>query len=433
MATTKVGIYRSYRGPVPLDEAGRPLSKCEWLRKRPFSWVVRWFGSDANRYSKSFENRKEADRFAEAKQSEVRQGRGDPPKHCTLRIFFAEHRQLSKGSMARMTMVMHLGVLRQFASRIGWERDLRTIAPRDIEGFRAWRSEAGLAPATVNKEVRQLKRMFNLAVKRGHLRENSNPCNGIALMKIGQKRPVYMPPGQFESVYGQARGLLMRTKLVVIYTTALRLQEALNLTWDDIDFERAGVHVARRDGDGYVQAWTPKDHERREIPMPKQAMDLLKELKASAPPDCPYVFMNAGRWDYYRNSVDEEQWPAGRHVINNSLRKFKTICTRAKVGEFTLHDLRRSCITNWARNGLPIHVTQKLAGHGDIKTTQEYYLSVQDDDLRAARRMQQKLVKGLSDVSTTDQKLTNSAQTRAFPKRRVFVDGTQLPPEAEVA
>ena len=260
-----------------------------------------------------------------------------------------------------------------------------------------------------------------------------NPCNGVALVKIGQKRPAYMASAQFESLYGQARGLLMRTKVVVIYTTALRLREALNLTWDYIELERAIVDVARRDDNGYVQAWTPKDHERREIPLPKQVTDLLKELKALAPPDCPYVFMNAGRWDYYRARVDEKQWPAGRHIINNSLRKFKTMCSRAKVGEYTIHDLRRSCITNWARSGLPIHVTQKLAGHGDIRTTQQYYLPVQDGDLRAARRMQQKIVKGLSDVSTTDQKLTNAAQTRAFSKRRIFVDGMELPPEAEVA
>src|SRR5688500_13689017 len=126
MATTKVGIYRSYRGPIPVGDDGRPLPKGEWLYKRPFSWVVRWFGGDGNRYSKSFETRKEAERFAETQQSEVRQGHGDPPTHCTLRTFFKEHRQLSKGSMARMTLVMQLGVLRQFAFRLGWERDLRT-------------------------------------------------------------------------------------------------------------------------------------------------------------------------------------------------------------------------------------------------------------------------------------------------------------------
>lgn len=54
MATEKVGIYRKYHGKIPTDKAGQPLPKREWPKKRAFRWVVRWFGSDGKRYSKSF-------------------------------------------------------------------------------------------------------------------------------------------------------------------------------------------------------------------------------------------------------------------------------------------------------------------------------------------------------------------------------------------
>jgi len=73
----------------------------------------------------------------------------------------------------------------------------------------------------------------------------------------------------------------------------------------------------------------------------------------------------------------------------------------------TLHDLRRSCITNWAKV-LPIYVVQKLAGHSDIKTTQKYYLAVQEEDLEMARQVQSKILKG----NLTDPKLTHSGQNR---------------------
>ena len=33
MATTKVGIYRSYYGPIPTDNAGQPLPESEWLKR----------------------------------------------------------------------------------------------------------------------------------------------------------------------------------------------------------------------------------------------------------------------------------------------------------------------------------------------------------------------------------------------------------------
>ena len=87
MATEKVGVYRKWHGPLPMDEAGKPLAQSEWPETRPFAWSARWFGLDGKRYSRSFNTRKEAERFAETKQQDVRQGKGDPPVRMTLREF----------------------------------------------------------------------------------------------------------------------------------------------------------------------------------------------------------------------------------------------------------------------------------------------------------------------------------------------------------
>ena len=217
MATERVGLYRKYHGPVPCDESNHPLPKEKWLDKRPFSWAVRWFGLDGNRYSKSFRTRKEADRFAEAKQSEVRAGKGDPPPRMTLRQYYKEHRELMKGN----------------------------LSPR---------------------------------------------------------------------------------------------------------------------------------------------------------------------------------------TLHNLLRHFKTLCKKAGVGPYTIHDLRRSCITNWAKH-LPIHVVQQLAGHSDIKTTQQYYLSVRPDDIAHAQRVQEKLIGPILAAGPTDPKLTHSAPKRHFPGRKAKPACFEVPPE----
>ena len=100
-------------------------------------------------------------------------------------------------------------------------------------------------------------------------------------------------------------------------------------------------------------------------------------------------------------------------------RRFKTLCRKAKVGPYTLHDLRRSCITNWARK-LPIHVVQKLAGHSDIRTTQKYYLSIQAEDIQKVQWVQTKVLGKIPAKDLTDPKLTHSGQKRAFPGRKTF-------------
>ena len=100
MATKKVGIYRKYHGPVSTDKSGQSMPKDEWPRRRSFRWAVRWFGEDGRRYSKSFKTRKEAERYAEERQSDVRQDRADPSPTISLRDYHEEHRELMRDWVA---------------------------------------------------------------------------------------------------------------------------------------------------------------------------------------------------------------------------------------------------------------------------------------------------------------------------------------------
>jgi integrase len=426
MATTKVGVYRSFYGSVPTDSSGRPLPESEWLKKRPFSWVVRWFGSDGDRYSKSFKTRKEADRFAESKQSDVRGGKADPPAAVPLRDYYREHQELMKGNLAPKTLHMQLATLGLLGESLGWNCPLHRIAMRDIERFRAERSATGIAPASANRELKVLKRLFNLAIVRGYLPQGQNPCASVPMMKVGRKRPPYCAPEQFQALCGKARDPLMQALLVVLYTTGVRLREALHLTWADVDFANAQLHVTRKSANGLVQAWSPKDHEMRSIPLTPQAISFLAAWQSTAPEQCPYVFMDQGRWDYYREQVKAGRWALGRDLVNNVLRRFQRLCRKAGVGPFTIHDLRRSCLTNWAQQ-LAIHVVQQLAGHSDIKTTQQFYLSVQPEDVVKAQAVQAKVLGPMQPSDPTDQKLTNSGRKRVFPKRKLFTGPPQTP------
>ena len=167
---------------------------------------------------------------------------------------------------------------------------------------------------------------------------------------------------------------------------------------------------------GYVQAWTPKNQEMRAIPLPGQAIDLLATWQSAAPEGCPYVFMESERWEHYRQLVDARRW-RGQDLVNNVLRRFHTLCRRAGVGPFTIHDLRRSCITNWAK-ALAIHVVQQLAGHSDIQTTRQYYLSVQPEDIQKAQAVQASVLGEILAGDPTDPKVTHSGQKRVFPGRQ---------------
>ena len=414
MAIEKVGVYRKYHGKVPIDKSSKPLPKKLWPKKRAFSWSVRWYGSDGKRYSKSFKTRKEAEKYAETKQLDVRIGKLDLPNNITLKLFHDEHRVLMEHQLAKSTLRLHLEVINFLAAIVGWNCDMKRVKQTDIEKVRAFRLKKGIAQATVNKEFRAIKRIFNLAISRGYLNKGCNPCDSIMQIKIAAKKPNYCSSEEFSSIYKHAADIFWKTILVTVYTTGLRLQEVLNLTWADIDFEESHLHVSRKADGRWIQPWQPKDCEMRVVPFPEQTLNLLTAWQSVAPEQCPYVFMEHERWDFYREKVNAGTWRNGQSLSNNVLRRFKTLCKRAKVKVYSIHDLRRSCITNWAKS-IPAHVVQMLAGHSDIRTTQLYYLSVQSEDIKKAQKVQSLVLGKIPETDLTDPLLTHFGKNRVFP------------------
>ena len=153
MATEKVGVYRKLHGPVPIDESGAPLLKSEWPRARPFSWAVRWFGSDGKRFSRSFRSRREADRFAEKKQAEVRVGKGDQPRAVTLAEFARMYLDL-RGDLAATTRAEHECTLRFLQEFLGRKMIVSRVTALDARRFVAWyreREYRGRTPTPADK------------------------------------------------------------------------------------------------------------------------------------------------------------------------------------------------------------------------------------------------------------------------------------------
>jgi integrase len=141
--------------------------------------------------------------------------------------------------------------------------------------------------------------------------------------------------------------------------------------------------------------WEPKDHEQRVIPIPQKTVQILADLQAESDEDSPYVFINGQRLAriLWRRSIGE--WTPKKELVNNVLTRLKGFCRKTKITEFCLHDLRRTCITNWAQK-LPIQTVKELAGHSSIETTQKYYLSVRQSDMAMAREIQSKLMTSLT-------------------------------------
>jgi len=392
MAHTKVSINRKWYGKVPQDRSGKPIPRNLWPKRRKYSWEVRWYSSEGKRYSKSFRDRKEAEKHANTVQEKVDRGKCDRPRRITLAEFIVEHSQVMVGQKAHTTLKDHLRALRLFAEHVGWQTMLERVSPRHAESFVAKRLASGLATGTVNKDIRTLRGIFNLAIEpRGYLVEGTNPFAKIKERRIAAKPPKYAPSEDLNKVFEACKNIWWKAFLTLAYTSAGRRDELLNLIWSDIDFENQNVGFFPKKASDTMLAWEPKDHESRVVPIPAEAVQLLANLQTESEEGNPYVFVPTGRWKHILKRRSEGTWQPDYEIINNLTRSMETFCRRASVEYFTPHDLRRSCITNWAKR-LPIQTVQYLAGHSNIDTTRKYYLSVQNSDMETAREIQSKLM-----------------------------------------
>jgi len=153
-----------------------------------------------------------------------------------------------------------------------------------------------------------------------------------------------------------------------------------------VDFENQQIHVSPKKETAETIEWEPKDHEKRVVPMADETAQLLANLQAQAKEGFPYIFISPKQLEKIRERQKLENWTSRSEVINNLRKNFNTIRYRANIAECTLHDLRRSAITNWAGQ-LPIQVVQQLAGHSDISTTRKYYLTVRSEDMVSANKV----------------------------------------------
>jgi len=279
MAIEKVGIYRKWLGPVPKGKNGKLIPESEWPRKRRHRWIARWYGTKGQRYGKVFKTRKEAQKYASELQKHVCLGKADKPKKVTLHEFRLEHEQVMKGQVAYATLDDQSRALRFFENFIGGSVLLSKIKPRQAEAFIAHRLSTVPSVSTVNKDIRTLKRIFNLAIEpRGYLPEGQNPFAKIKKRKTTENKVRYVEIEEYRALANETKDLWWNALISIAYGSGLRRNEILHLTWADVDFEIQQIYVSPKKETAKTVNWEPKDHEKRVVPMADETAQLLVKL-----------------------------------------------------------------------------------------------------------------------------------------------------------
>jgi integrase len=347
-------------------------------------------------------DKRQAERQRHEKEMELRTHNVAEPISMRLKDFFQDSLARTKRQVRASTLSEITRSLNRFMECIG-NIDVQDVRYGHGERFIQHCLAHNVSAATTAKQVKHLKRVFQLAEDRGQLdlhplrrlKSPKFPKQKIRVYTDDECRKLLEVARQYEANKTPVRWRLL---IQMCLDTGMRRGELLNTTWRDIDFAGFTVDVSPKKNCVNTWEWHIKDTERRRLPLTAELVKLLVEHKDSQPKGNPYVFVPNVRYERIQESRRAGRWTvdAGRCPLGGFSPRFRRIRYLANVESGTFHDLRRTCLSNWVTQGLTLHEVKELAGHASIETTERFYLAVRKDFLDRARAASEASRKGES-------------------------------------
>jgi integrase len=222
-------------------------------------------------------------------------------------------------------------------------RTLRSILPLDIDRCVTRRASEGVAPATINRELSFLRRVFNVALANDLV--DRNPMRRIKLMRENNARVRWLTDDEetrLRAEVGEEHWPLVAFAL----HTGLRQAEQFRLRWCDVDLVNLVLTVPRS-----------KHGESRHVHLNETAVAILRDTPSRCATE--WVFPS-------RRGVT----PLEAH--NFLHRVFVPALERARIDDFRWHDLRHTFASRLVMAGADLTTVKELMGHKTLAMTMRY-------------------------------------------------------------
>lgn len=229
-------------------------------------------------------------------------------------------------------------------------RTLGEVSPLAIESFKNSRRQSFTkrqkqrSPASVNRELELLSRIFSLAVRLELA--DSNPCARVSKFKLQNQRYRYLLPDEEPALLAQCTGSRKHLAAMIAFAigTGARKSEQLGLKVRQVDFFRNLIVFDKT-----------KSGRARVVEMNSEVRQILFDLCKGKRPD-GFVWIN----------------PATDRPYTDVKHAFVGACVDGKVEGLVWHDLRATYGTRLGEAGFNAYDIAKLMGHANISTSQRY-------------------------------------------------------------
>jgi integrase len=231
------------------------------------------------------------------------------------------------------------------------DKELRHIAPLDLERLKKEMRDAGKADATVRHALCLLRQSYNKAVV-WRLWSGENPCKGVAFPIPNNARQRFLSQeeaARLLDVLRRRSPQVARIATMSLYG-GLRLGEVLGLTWGNVDIKN-----------GIIMAQDTKNYEPRPVFITEPIRNVLAELSSGTPDELLFKSKTG-------NPV---QWLSKSFAATVSeLKLNEGISDRRE--RLCFHSLRHTHASWAVMAGVPLYVVGKAIGHKTLTMTARY-------------------------------------------------------------
>jgi integrase len=327
-------------------------------RKSKNYWIKYTWNGEIFRESTKQPNHRVAQQILAARKTQLAKaevGLKDPVKVPTLEEFaegqFLPFAGNQFAARPKTLGFYENGVKNLLARRQLAKLPLDAITAADVAAYAAARRKAGLAVASVNRELQVLRRMFRLAQDWGKVEKL---LARVSMIPKERHRERVLSRDE-EAAYLAAAPPLLKDVASVLIDCALRPEEVFRLRWEQV-----------RDGAAHIMHGKTESA-RRTIPLSDRAAAAVESRRQGE---------SSSSWVFAAPTESG-------HIEKSSLKKQHLKAVKESgVSPFVLYELRHTCLTRWAEHMDP-YTLAYLAGHSDFAMTKRY-VHPQEETVRKA-------------------------------------------------
>jgi integrase len=234
------------------------------------------------------------------------------------------------------------------------------------------RAERRLSGSTQAKHLRVLHGCFTSAIRHGYAARN--PVGELPPSekpRRSKKEAAYFSNEEIPRLFAEFSPGVYRVLFETALKTGMRQGELLALTWDAVDLQDAVIHVRRSYTSGYLS--TPKNHEKREVDITPDVVDLLGAWwgECGGPTDDKLVFPGeSGGYLFAQTILRRELYPAMERA---GIPRKGTFRGAAPDERRVFHSFRHTFAKLAIENGTQLTSLQEQMGHSSLAVTVGIY------------------------------------------------------------